>query len=165
MVVNRQQADMKCSSEYVLKRDATSITVDSACVATSGSWKSPYDGATWTAASDLDIDHMVPLKNAWVVSSPPHLTPTPLPLPAILFPLLTTHAPSVRRLLMDDLQARAVRQRRDAAAALGSHRQRQLVQGGQEPGLLEAAAQFVLLHVRQELGAGQELLGFECYVC
>ena len=55
--------------EYVLKRDATSITVDSACVATSGSWKSPYDGATWTAASDLDIDHMVPLKNAWVVSS------------------------------------------------------------------------------------------------
>lgn len=52
--------------EYVLKRDATSITVDSACVATSGSWKSPYDGATWTAASDLDIDHMVPLKNAWI---------------------------------------------------------------------------------------------------
>jgi hypothetical protein len=67
---NDKQADLKCLSEYVLKRDATSITVDSACVATSGSWKSPYDGATWTAASDLDIDHMVPLKNAWIVSSP-----------------------------------------------------------------------------------------------
>ena len=25
----------------------------------------PYDGATWTAASDLDIDHMVPLAEAW----------------------------------------------------------------------------------------------------
>lgn len=52
--------------EYVLKRDATTIVVNSACTATSGSWVSPYDGATWTAASDLDIDHMVPLKNAWV---------------------------------------------------------------------------------------------------
>lgn len=25
----------------------------------------PYDGATWTAASDLDIDHLVPLAEAW----------------------------------------------------------------------------------------------------
>lgn len=29
---------------------------------------SPYDGATWTASGDVDIDHMVPLENAWVVS-------------------------------------------------------------------------------------------------
>ncbi len=28
-------------------------------------WYSPYDGATWTAASDVDIDHMVPLAEAW----------------------------------------------------------------------------------------------------
>ncbi|KAI2613371.1 hypothetical protein GGR54DRAFT_326378 [Hypoxylon sp. NC1633] len=52
--------------EYVLKRDATTVVVGSDCYPTSGSWKSPYDGATWTAASDLDIDHMVPLKNAWI---------------------------------------------------------------------------------------------------
>lgn len=39
-----------------------------ACASTSGTWKSPYDGATWTQASDIDIDHMVPLKNAWIVS-------------------------------------------------------------------------------------------------
>jgi len=26
---------------------------------------SPYDGATWTAASDVDIDHVVPLGEAW----------------------------------------------------------------------------------------------------
>jgi Protein of unknown function (DUF1524) len=52
--------------ETVLKRDGTSVVVNSACSATSGSWFSPYDGATWTAASDLDIDHVVPLKNAWI---------------------------------------------------------------------------------------------------
>ncbi|KAK5655805.1 hypothetical protein OQA88_5343 [Cercophora sp. LCS_1] len=52
--------------EYVLKRDGTSVVTNSACTATSGTWVSPYDGATWTAASDIDIDHMVPLKNAWV---------------------------------------------------------------------------------------------------
>ena len=54
------------TSEYVLKRDGTNVVVDSACAATSGTWFSPYDGATWTAASDVDIDHMVPLKNAWI---------------------------------------------------------------------------------------------------
>ena len=52
--------------ETVLKRDGTGVVVDSACAATSGSWYSPYDGATWTLASDLDIDHVVPLKNAWI---------------------------------------------------------------------------------------------------
>ncbi|KAF2108281.1 hypothetical protein BDV96DRAFT_504549 [Lophiotrema nucula] len=51
--------------ETVLKRDGTSVVTNSACSATSGSWKSPYDGATWTAASDVDIDHVVPLSNAW----------------------------------------------------------------------------------------------------
>ncbi|KAJ5017482.1 hypothetical protein K4K57_008474 [Colletotrichum sp. SAR 10_99] len=52
--------------ETVLKRDGTNVVTSSACAATSGTWVSPYDGATWTAASDVDIDHMVPLKNAWV---------------------------------------------------------------------------------------------------
>ncbi|MEU5934556.1 HNH endonuclease family protein [Micromonospora sp. NPDC047187] len=51
--------------EQVLKRDGTSVVVDSACAATSGRWYSPYDGATWTAASDVDIDHVVPLAEAW----------------------------------------------------------------------------------------------------
>jgi len=52
--------------ETVLKRDGTNVVTSSACAATSGTWRSPYDGATWTAASDLDIDHVVPLKNAWI---------------------------------------------------------------------------------------------------
>jgi hypothetical protein len=70
----------------VLKRDGTNVVTDSSCAATSGSWTctssfsfiyfsslslivcktAPYDGAKWTAASDLDIDHIVPLKEAWV---------------------------------------------------------------------------------------------------
>ncbi|GAB1523566.1 hypothetical protein RhiTH_006716 [Rhizoctonia solani] len=52
--------------ETVLKRDGTSVVTDSSCSVTSGTWTSPYDGAKWTAASDLDIDHIVPLKEAWV---------------------------------------------------------------------------------------------------
>ncbi|MGW5577210.1 HNH endonuclease family protein [Micromonospora chokoriensis] len=51
--------------EQVLKRDGTSVVVDSSCAATSGRWYSPYDGVTWTAASDVDIDHVVPLAEAW----------------------------------------------------------------------------------------------------
>ena len=51
--------------EYILKRDGSNVVTNSACTATSGSWYSPYDGATWTAASDVDIDHLVPLAEAW----------------------------------------------------------------------------------------------------
>ncbi|WP_328317244.1 HNH endonuclease family protein [Streptomyces sp. NBC_00388] len=51
--------------EVVLKRDGTNVVQSSTCAATSGSWYSEYDGATWTASSDVDIDHMVPLAEAW----------------------------------------------------------------------------------------------------
>ncbi|MFC0115490.1 HNH endonuclease family protein [Kibdelosporangium aridum] len=51
--------------EQVLKRDGTNVVVDSSCAATSGRWYSPYDGATWSVASDVDIDHIIPLSNAW----------------------------------------------------------------------------------------------------
>lgn len=51
--------------ETVLKRDGSNVSTDSSCAATSGSWYSPYDGATWSVASDLDIDHLVPLAEAW----------------------------------------------------------------------------------------------------
>ncbi|MGQ0775985.1 MAG: GmrSD restriction endonuclease domain-containing protein [Pseudonocardiales bacterium] len=51
--------------ETVLKRDGTNVIVNGSCYPTSGSWYSPYDGATWTAASDVDIDHIVPLAEAW----------------------------------------------------------------------------------------------------
>ncbi|WP_414936802.1 HNH endonuclease family protein [Amycolatopsis sp. cmx-11-51] len=51
--------------EVVLKRDGTNVQQDSGCAAVSGSWFSPYDDATWRAASDVDIDHVVPLSAAW----------------------------------------------------------------------------------------------------
>ncbi|GAB1823419.1 GmrSD restriction endonuclease domain-containing protein [Herbidospora sp. RD11066] len=51
--------------ETVLKRDGSGVVTNSSCSATSGSWYSQYDGATWTLASDVDIDHMVPLSEAW----------------------------------------------------------------------------------------------------
>jgi hypothetical protein len=62
-----ETASGSCNTrEFVLKRDGTNVVTNSACTAESGTWFSPYDGATWTAASDVDIDHMVPLKNAWI---------------------------------------------------------------------------------------------------
>jgi putative cell wall-binding protein len=41
------------------------FTTTSHCTVATGKWYSYYDGATWTLASDVDIDHMVPLKEAW----------------------------------------------------------------------------------------------------
>jgi hypothetical protein len=51
--------------EYVIKRDGTSVVTNSACTATSGHWTSAYDGVTTTNASSFDIDHLVPLAEAW----------------------------------------------------------------------------------------------------
>jgi hypothetical protein len=51
--------------ETVLRRDGSNVVVGSDCYPDSGSWYSPYDGATWPLASDVDIDHIVPLSNAW----------------------------------------------------------------------------------------------------
>lgn len=36
------------------------------CVVEQGSWKDPYTGSTLIAASDIQIDHLVPLKNAYI---------------------------------------------------------------------------------------------------
>ena len=43
---------------------APSFATDKQCRVTGGQWDGPYTGATFTDASDLDIDHLVPLKNA-----------------------------------------------------------------------------------------------------
>ncbi|AHI01953.1 HNH endonuclease family protein [Kutzneria viridogrisea] len=51
--------------EMVLKRDGTNVQTDSSCAAKSGTWYSPYDGSTQTSASAIQIDHMVPLADAW----------------------------------------------------------------------------------------------------
>lgn len=40
-------------------------TVGAKCALTGGAWYSDYDGKTITNASSLDIDHLVPLAEAW----------------------------------------------------------------------------------------------------
>ncbi|KAF3925376.1 hypothetical protein ABW20_dc0110570 [Dactylellina cionopaga] len=52
--------------EDVLKRDGKDVKVDAKCASTSGTWLCPYTGKEYFKASDIDIDHMVPLKNAWI---------------------------------------------------------------------------------------------------
>lgn len=51
--------------QTVLKRDGSNVVVGSNCQPTSGSWYSQFDGATLTSPSGVDIDHMVPLAEAW----------------------------------------------------------------------------------------------------
>ncbi|MEV0378461.1 HNH endonuclease family protein [Nonomuraea sp. NPDC050643] len=51
--------------ELVLERDGTDVKMDAQCRALSGVWHSEYDGKDFTDPSALDIDHMVPLAQAW----------------------------------------------------------------------------------------------------
>ncbi|MFF8602397.1 HNH endonuclease family protein [Streptomyces sp. NPDC015232] len=60
-----EQGENCNTRETVLERDGTGVRRDSQCRAVSGTWLSVYDGKTVTRASGLDIDHMVPLANAW----------------------------------------------------------------------------------------------------
>lgn len=50
--------------DSVLIRDGEDVTKDG-CNVTGGRWKSWYDDQTNTELSKVDIDHMVPLANAW----------------------------------------------------------------------------------------------------
>ncbi|MEV4536836.1 HNH endonuclease family protein [Asanoa sp. NPDC049518] len=50
--------------DTVLHRDGTGVEV-SGCNVVGGRWDSVYDNRTLTDPSDVDIDHMVPLANAW----------------------------------------------------------------------------------------------------
>lgn len=50
--------------DAILYRDALSATIGSGC-AIQGTWADPYTGSTITQASDLDIDHIVSLAEAY----------------------------------------------------------------------------------------------------
>ncbi|HEY0697617.1 MAG TPA: HNH endonuclease family protein [Micromonospora sp.] len=56
-----------CNTRYevLIAEAVSSPSVGSGCYLTGGRWYSYYDGAYWTITSDLDIDHMVPLAEAW----------------------------------------------------------------------------------------------------
>jgi len=51
--------------DVVLKVDGTAVQTSADCKIISGTWVSAYDGKTLTDPQDMDIDHMVPLANAW----------------------------------------------------------------------------------------------------
>lgn len=52
--------------EVLIAESITPAQVDAfGCKVVEGDWFSDYDGATHTNPSDLDIDHFVPLKEAW----------------------------------------------------------------------------------------------------
>ena len=48
-----------------LVRDGHGVEVDDECSITAGEWLDPYTGTTLTDSEDVDIDHIVPLANAW----------------------------------------------------------------------------------------------------
>ncbi|MCF6469202.1 HNH endonuclease [Nonomuraea sp. MG754425] len=60
-----QQGRSCDTREIVLARDGADVKQDESCRAISGTWHSEYDGKDFTNASELDIDHMVPLAQAW----------------------------------------------------------------------------------------------------
>jgi hypothetical protein len=50
-------------AEVLVEESLRAVTGD--CTIETGRWYSYYDAATWTNASDVDIDHLVPLAEAW----------------------------------------------------------------------------------------------------
>ncbi|BFU41867.1 HNH endonuclease family protein [Krasilnikovia sp. MM14-A1004] len=50
--------------DSVLKRDGTKVKT-SGCNVVGGTWTSVYDGKVINAPAQVDIDHVVPLANAW----------------------------------------------------------------------------------------------------
>ena len=64
--VAQPDAGKNCNTrEAVLRRDGENVQVNNACEAVSGTWVSAYTGERLTDPSDVDIDHLVPLANAW----------------------------------------------------------------------------------------------------
>ena len=54
-----------CDTRAEVLQSESLVPTDGGCPVTTGNWYSYYDAATWTLASDVDIDHMVPLSEAW----------------------------------------------------------------------------------------------------
>ncbi|NEB57673.1 HNH endonuclease [Streptomyces griseus] len=56
-----------CSTraEVLIAESRVPVTVEPRCKVTAGEWYSYYDGVTLTAPGGLDIDHVVPLAEAW----------------------------------------------------------------------------------------------------
>lgn len=53
-------------AEVLMMESLSQVTSRGTCTISTGQWISAYDGASITDASGLDIDHFVPLNEAWV---------------------------------------------------------------------------------------------------
>ena len=62
--VNHDGCDTR--AEVLINESAAAVTTRSTCTVSTGSWYSAYDGLWILDASKLDIDHFVPLKEAWI---------------------------------------------------------------------------------------------------
>lgn len=51
--------------DAALIRDGEDVVVGDGCKIVSGTWLDPYTTNTYTDPQDIDIDHIVPLANAW----------------------------------------------------------------------------------------------------
>ena len=51
--------------EIVLQKQGVDVKQDKDCKAISGTWNSAYDGVVIKVAGEVDIDHTVPLAEAW----------------------------------------------------------------------------------------------------
>ncbi|HEX2728829.1 MAG TPA: HNH endonuclease family protein [Rubrobacteraceae bacterium] len=59
-------ADSSCDArDAALIRDGEEVSVEEGCDVELGRWVDPYTGSSYTDPADIDIDHMVPLANAW----------------------------------------------------------------------------------------------------
>ena len=56
-----------CNTRYEVLLDEAVVapTISGSCDLTGGTWLSPYDGVTLDGASQVQIDHLVPLAEAW----------------------------------------------------------------------------------------------------
>jgi hypothetical protein len=52
--------------EVLLSESSAPTEINGRCTVTSGEWTSTFDGKTTQVASNFDVDHMVPLKEAWI---------------------------------------------------------------------------------------------------
>ncbi len=51
--------------DAALIRDGEDVEVGDGCKVASGKWLDPYTGRTYSDPSDIDVDHVVPLAEAW----------------------------------------------------------------------------------------------------
>lgn len=52
-------------AEVLISEAIVKPKIGAKCKLTGGKWRSPYDEKTYTSATKLDVDHLVPLAEAW----------------------------------------------------------------------------------------------------